>query len=604
MRPAAVAGRTGSVEGRRVTGAGPTGRAHPPEGHPGARWRGAATLWLALRSRDMRRMQVTFLLFRTAERAAWVALLIWAFDRGGEAAAGIIVVAQMLPATIVAPFAAVVADRVSRPRALRGGYLVQGLTKLATAVALLLDAPFWSVAVLAGIAASAMTMTRPAHHALVPEISRTPDELTAGNTASSAAKGLADFLGPAIAGLALVLVDVGWLFVVLGLAAIVSAGLVWRITVLQHVLDRTDLASYWSEVLRGVRTVVSDPAARSLTTLATARYVAFGLVDVLAVVYALELLRMGPAGPGWLTSALGVGSLVGSSVAISLIGRRRMAPALALGGAVVGAALAVLAGSVSFVAALLLLTVAGAGSAYLQVAARTLLQRNVASGVLGRVLGVHEALQMAGYALGAAATPALLVWLGLPGTFVIAAALLPLAVAGMWLRLRRLDRDAVLPGPALGLLRRNPTFVAVPQPQLEQLVSALQPVAPPRPGEDVVTQGQPGDRYFVIVAGTATVLRDGVEVSRLGPGQGFGEIALLRPGPRRATVRAGERLELLALDREPFLLAVTGSTASFEAVNRTIDELLEPTDPPAADASTPDAQRADDDHAGGADAGP
>lgn len=542
----------------------------------GHRWRGLRTLRAAMRSSTMRRVQVTFLLFRTAERASWVALLIWAFDRGGEAAVGVIAVAQLLPATVVAPFASVFADRVSRPKALRSGYLLQGVARLVTASALLLDAEFWLIAVLAGIAASTMTVTRPVHHALVPEISRTPDELTAGNTASSGAKALADFLGPALAGLALLVLDAGWVFVAMGFAGLGSAGLVWRITVVQRAVDGTDMGSYWADAVQGAHIVIRDHAARALTLVAAARYVVFGVLDILAVVYAFELLRTGPSGPGWITSAMGVGALVGSGVAITLIGRRRMAPALAVGGLVVGGALVALASSASLVAAIVLFTVAGAGSTYLQVAARTLLQRNVKPRVLSRVLGVHEALQMAGTAIGAAITPVLLGVLGLPWTFVVAAALLPLSIGGTWLPLHRLDREAVLPGPAIELLRRNPIFAALPQPELEQLVGALQPVDPVRSGAAVVTQGEPGDRYFVIVSGSARVLRDGVEVALLGPGEGFGEIALLRPGPRRATVQAEGSLELLALEREPFLLAVTGSTARFEAVNRTIDTLLAP----------------------------
>lgn len=121
-----------------------------------------------------------------------------------------------------------------------------------------------------------------------------------------------------------------------------------------------------------------------------------------------------------------------------------------------------------------------------------------------------------------------------------------------------------------------PIFAALPQPQLEQLVNALQPVDPVRSGGTVVIQGEPGEQCFVIVSDSARILRDGVEVALLGPGEGFGEIALLRPGPRRATVQAEGPLKLLALKREPFLLAVTGSTASLEAVNRTIETLLAP----------------------------
>ena len=77
-----------------------------------------------------------------------------------------------------------------------------------------------------------------------------------------------------------------------------------------------------------------------------------------------------------------------------------------------------------------------------------------------------------------------------------------------------------------------------------------------------MTQGEAGDAYFVVADGRATVTIDGERVRELGPGDGFGEIALLEDRPRTATVVADGPLETFALPRDAFLEAVTGSPAS------------------------------------------
>jgi Cyclic nucleotide-binding domain len=71
-------------------------------------------------------------------------------------------------------------------------------------------------------------------------------------------------------------------------------------------------------------------------------------------------------------------------------------------------------------------------------------------------------------------------------------------------------------------------------------------------------QGDPADRFYVIETGTADVVGDGRVVTKLGPGDGFGEIALLRRLPRTATVRAASDLELQALTCNRFLPVVSG----------------------------------------------
>ena len=76
------------------------------------------------------------------------------------------------------------------------------------------------------------------------------------------------------------------------------------------------------------------------------------------------------------------------------------------------------------------------------------------------------------------------------------------------------------------------------------------------PGEALITQGEPGDRFYAIASGRAEVVRDGAPVGSLGKGRFFGEVALLRDVPRTATVTPSTPMRLFALDRDGFELVV------------------------------------------------
>ena len=93
----------------------------------------------------------------------------------------------------------------------------------------------------------------------------------------------------------------------------------------------------------------------------------------------------------------------------------------------------------------------------------------------------------------------------------------------------------------------------------------------------MITQGDVGDRYYILGSGAAEVFIDGKLVNRLDPGEGFGEIALLRDVPRTATVRTTVPSEVFALERDTFLDAVSSTRRSFaeadEAVNRRLGRL-------------------------------
>ena len=102
---------------------------------------------------------------------------------------------------------------------------------------------------------------------------------------------------------------------------------------------------------------------------------------------------------------------------------------------------------------------------------------------------------------------------------------------------------------------------ALPAPALEGIAHGATNV-PVTAGASIFEQGEPGDRYYAIADGTIDVSVDGRLVATLGRGEGFGEIALLHETPRTASVAAKTDALLLAIEREPFLVAVVGHAES------------------------------------------
>jgi CRP/FNR family transcriptional regulator, cyclic AMP receptor protein len=69
----------------------------------------------------------------------------------------------------------------------------------------------------------------------------------------------------------------------------------------------------------------------------------------------------------------------------------------------------------------------------------------------------------------------------------------------------------------------------------------------------LIQLGMPGDECFVIVKGSATGSRNGIQLAHLGPGEFFGELAPLEGGPRTATVVADTDMLLLVISRREFV---------------------------------------------------
>jgi CRP-like cAMP-binding protein len=93
-------------------------------------------------------------------------------------------------------------------------------------------------------------------------------------------------------------------------------------------------------------------------------------------------------------------------------------------------------------------------------------------------------------------------------------------------------------------------------------------------GTPVIRQGESGETFYVVESGALRVTVDGVHVRDLGPGDSFGEIALIRDVARTASVEATTPAVLVELHREPFLAAVTGRLEAAAAADEVVRERL------------------------------
>jgi predicted MFS family arabinose efflux permease len=522
---------------------------------------------------DLARLQLGWFATNAGKWAFLVAGLVLAYDAGGTTAVGLLSLVRYLTPTVLAPLAGLPAARWRPERVLLAATVARTVAVALGVVVLATGAPLWSLFAVVGLEAGAGAFTRPLHMGLLPSVSRSPEQLVAANVTSSAAEGLGTFVGPAVAGL--LLVAAGPLAVVVavfgtyavGVAAIAgvhvaTVGLVGR----SRVAVRPQLAA-------GVRAVIELPGPRLIFVGILTQTFVRGLLTVLTVAAAIELLGMGDPGVGALNAALGVGGLIGASAAIILVGRPRLGPAFVLALAAWGAPIVVIGLVPDAAIALGAMLAIGISNSLLDVAGFTLAQRTSPNAQRVAVMGLLDAAANAGVTLGAVTAPVLIVLVGLPGALVVTGAILPAAALVMWPAMRRVDETRDASGRQTGLIRGVPLFAPLSMAVVEHLADASVRVDFPA-GAWVLREGEAGDRFFIIDQGHAEVSQGTTLIRTVGPGDGVGEIALMRDIPRTASVRAVTPVRAWALDRASFLESVTGDALSFRTANALVDRHL------------------------------
>jgi hypothetical protein len=257
-----------------------------------------------------------------------------------------------------------------------------------------------------------------------------------------------------------------------------------------------------------------------------------------------------------------------------LVDTRRLGAWFAVGVALWGLPVILIGVFPQQVAALAMLACVGVGNSLIDLGGFTLLGRLAEDEVLARVFGVLESVVSLSIGIGAIVASVVVDQAGVRPALVIIGLLCPVLAVVSWRRLRGMDRSIGVQDQDIDMLQSVPMFSVLPLCAIERLARGLEHRAVPA-GQVVFHQGDVGDHYFVVESGEADVIGDGQVVATLGPGEGFGEIALLRRIRRTATVRATSELQLCALRSDRFLPAVLGYTPSAREAGTVVDSRLD-----------------------------
>ena len=547
------------------------------------------SLSTVFRNPNLRRLNLAFAGSAIGDWAYATAMTVWVYDVGGVTAVAIWGTVRLILMTLVTPFASTLVDRLPRKMIMVSTDLIRAGIALGVAALIWADATPIFIYLLATVSVLVAAPFRPAVAALMPKLVTEPEELTAANGTASTIESLAFFLGPAIGGLLVVWFGVPIVAVLNAATFALSALLVGRIKVGSEeaaeqvsavqapaeevagpLLEAAEEESegFFTESMAGFRTIWADKDMRMISGVYAAQTVVAGASLVFGVEMAVQMTDFGTPGIGYLDAMMGVGALVGGLVAIGRASAGRLATDFGIG--VVFWALPLLLTAIwpEMWAAFLAMFIIGVANPVVDVNATTIIQRSASDEVMGRVFGALETLLIASMALGSIAMPILLNLIGLQWSLAVFALVITAAVLPTFGRLRRMDVELAEP-EGLVLLRAVPLFAPLEPKSLELIAQQLVRIEVPA-GDVLIREGDEGDRFYVIESGQMTATFEGAVLRQMGPGDPFGEIALLRDVPRTATVTADEPTVVLALDRADFLDAVTGNSE----VNNRADDLI------------------------------
>ena len=524
------------------------------------------------RHTGLRTLFGTWLLANTAVWSFTLALGVHAYVVAGPGAVGLVAAARLLPGALAAPLAGRLVDRADRSRlaALAAGGQATCLGLIAGAIAL--EAPLALIAVLAAAWSCGLRVLRPALQAMLPTLAQSTRELARASAHWSATDSSGFLLAMAGAGAGLAAYGPAPVVAVAAVLSGIAGACALRLPAVPPIPpeETAEPESPLAAALGGLRAIRTERALRAPLGMLTALLLLEGTSEVQLVVLAIDDLGMGEGGPGLLNVGFGVGGLIASVLLLVLLRRRGYGLALLVGALVFAAGL-VLVGRGGAAVAIAALVPMGIGFSLVQTGAMAVVPRLADDAVMGRVYALFEVLNAGAAGVGSLLAPLLVELLGARNGLAVTGVGFALATMLARRSLANLDAGQEQADRIRALLRGLPATAPLPLPMLERLVRGVRPVSARR-GEVLMTAGEPGEDFMIIESGHVEI----VEYQRvIGPGDGFGEIALLRDVPRTATVRALDDVHLWALGRRTFLAAVTGWPDARRAADDVVEGYLQ-----------------------------
>jgi MFS family permease len=522
----------------------------------------------ALRQRDFRLMVVAYVVDALGGWAYSVVLAVYVWDRthstqwlAAMASAG------WLTSLLVGSYAGVLADRYERTRLMIVSALSSAAVMCVIAVVVGTNGPLALLLALRVVSAAAASPYRPASGALTPEIVGEKD-LAAANGLFSTLESLVVVLGPAAGGLLLLTGEPVTGVVVNAASFVIAAGIVARLRV-RATGDAAPGENAFKQWLVGIKALGHERVALVLVLFCGLDSAVYGASTVIYVPLS-EHLGTGANGYSYLLAGAALGGVIAAGLANKLGSSSRLAPVI-LGSIVLQALpFAVTATVHAPVLAFILQVISGAGMIIVDVLAYTALQRDLPREVLGRVLGVFDAIVLSFIVAASFIGAALLTSTGLHTTLLAIGFTFPLMALVGLPALLKADRESAASvarlAPRVSLLGALDLFTGASNSVLERLAAAAVEQEVPA-GTVIIRESDEADALWILVSGTLAIEAVGpngstVELPDVDAPSYVGELGLLHGAPRSATVTTKQASTLLRIDGTEFLNALEAAPPS------------------------------------------